>query len=101
MAEITDSLVCGECGIEFLPGQGMCSRCGRLQAFLPKHRVPSLRACKESSIKAGGARGNGGPPPSRMQSYHCLWVNDHVIGPFVSESFSEARLTITFPLCSQ
>ena len=50
MQEITDSLVCTECGVDFFPNEGgLCNRCKRL--FCGEHLFvsqcePSSRVCQ-------------------------------------------------------
>lgn len=57
MAEITDSLVCTECGVEFLPAEGgICHRCTRLfcgeDLFVEEDETSRVcRACRPPDSK--------------------------------------------------
>ncbi len=50
MQEITDSLVCTECGVEFLPHEGgVCNQCNRLfcgEDLFVRQDDPASRLCR-------------------------------------------------------
>ena len=58
MQEITGSLLCTECGVEFLPHEGgLCNRCNRLfcgEDLFVQQEDPSSRVCR--ACRPGNAK---------------------------------------------